>query len=191
MIVALAGRRVDGEHTANTSFPASNVDRVRQELHELFARLKPLAIVSSAACGADLLALEVAGNLGMRRRIVLPFPIEQFRESSVIDRPGEWGPIYDRVISEASAASDLLVVNQNAQGDAAYSIVNSVILDQAWDLAKFFDLPVAAVLVWDGQGRGLGDLTESFRADAEKRHFDIVEIRTNSEAVPAGHAGGI
>lgn len=191
MIIALAGRRIDAPDSENQSFPEGNIDPVRHELHELLLHRKPLAIVSSAACGADLLALEEAGRLGIRRRVVLPFAVEQFRRTSVTDRPGDWGPIYDRVISEVTAASDLLIVSHDAEGDKAYSIANSVILDQAWDLAKFFDLPVTAVLVWDGQGRDRGDLTDSFRAEAERRGFEIIEIRTNSKPVPAGHAGGI
>ncbi len=73
MIVALAGRRIDAEAAQTASFPLANVARVRQELHDLLVKLKPLALVSSAACGADLLALDEAGALGIRRRVVLPF----------------------------------------------------------------------------------------------------------------------
>jgi hypothetical protein len=191
MIIALAGRRIDAADAENQSFPATNIDQVRQELHDLLEHRKPLAIVSSAACGADLLALEEAGKLGIRRRVVLPFAVAEFRKTSVTDRPGDWGAIYDQVVSEVSAASDLLIVSPDARGDEAYSLANRVILDQAWDLAKFFDRPVTAVLVWDGQGRGAGDLTESFRTEASGRGFEIVEIRTTSKSLPAGHVGGI
>jgi hypothetical protein len=191
MIIALAGRRIDPTDGENESFPLSNVDRVRGELHDLLARLKPLALVSSAACGADLLALAEAGALRIRRRVVLPFDVEQFRKTSVTDRPGHWGPLYDRIINEVSAASDLLLVSHDAHRDEAYSLTNSVILDQAADLAKFFDFPVTALIVWDGQARDGNDVTESFRASAKGRGFNIVEIRTDSKTVPAGHAGSI
>ena len=38
------------------------------------------AVVCSAACGADILALEGAAQLGLGRRVVLPFSRQQFRE---------------------------------------------------------------------------------------------------------------
>ena len=47
-------------------------------------------LVCSAACGADLIALQAAGRVSLRRRIVLPFEPSRFRDSSVVDRPGDW-----------------------------------------------------------------------------------------------------
>jgi hypothetical protein len=41
---------------------------------------------SSAACGADIIASEVASEIGLRRRIVLPFARDLFRETSANDR---------------------------------------------------------------------------------------------------------
>ena len=179
MIVALAGRRVDADAAQTPSFPLANVGRVRQELHDLLVKLKPLALVSSAACGADLLALDEAGALAIRRRVVLPFDADRFLETSVIDRPGAWQSIFERVIEEVTLASDLLVIGEDVDGDESYLLVNSMILDQARDLAKYYDRPVKAVLVWDGQARDAGDLTEAFRLEAERRGCQVVQIRTD------------
>jgi hypothetical protein len=179
MIVALAGRRIDSPEAETTSFPLSNLNRVRNDLHDLFARLQPFALVSSAACGADLLALDEAGKLGIRRRVILPFDSEQFLKSSVIDRPGEWRLIYQRIVDELAASRELLVIGTDLDRDAAYSLVNSVILAQARDLANYFDLPMTAVLVWDGKPRGPSDLTETFRFEAARKGFQITEIQTN------------
>jgi hypothetical protein len=179
MIVALAGRRIDSADAELSRFPLRNAGRVREDLHNLLVRLKPLALVSSAACGADLLALDEAGALGIRRRVILPFDPEQFLETSVIDRPGEWRSTYERVIAEVTAASDLLIVSKEIGGDESYSLASSVILDQSSDLSKYFGLPVTAVVVWDGRSRGPDDLTAGFRTDAERRGFEINEILTN------------
>lgn len=67
--------------------------------------------MSSAACGADLIALPEGGKLGIRRRAVLAFSRDKFRESSEVDRPGGWGELYDEVIAELGTTGDVLIVN--------------------------------------------------------------------------------
>ena len=102
-VMALAGRRIDAPETDPPRFPLKNVPMVRERLAALLAAEHAEALVCSAACGADLIALEEAERLGLRRRIVLPFPAKRFRETSVTDRPGEWGPLFDRLIASAEA----------------------------------------------------------------------------------------
>ncbi len=94
MIIALAGRRIDEEGTDTPRFPLENIRFVRERLKTLFEENDAKALVSSAACGADLLALDVAGEPGLRRRIILPSKPEKFRKSSVTDRPRKWGEIF-------------------------------------------------------------------------------------------------
>src|SRR5689334_3365039 len=54
MIVALAGRRVDKSDAQEPRFPLRNVDLVRTRTRELLRNKDATALVSSAACGADL-----------------------------------------------------------------------------------------------------------------------------------------
>lgn len=72
-VIALAGRRIDAPETKSARFPLSNVPIVRERLAALLAAEHAEALVCSAACGADLIALAEAERLGLRRRIVLPF----------------------------------------------------------------------------------------------------------------------
>src|SRR5258708_23324677 len=104
MIVTLAGRRIDPLNAPVARFPVENSAEVREQLVHLLQEQGATALVCSAACGADLLGLEAAGTLGLRRRVVLSFAPERFRATSVTDRPGEWGPLYDRIIAEVAAA---------------------------------------------------------------------------------------
>src|SRR5689334_24898766 len=87
-IVALAGRLIDVPGSAEARFPAANVPRVQRDLHTLLAKLNPAAIVCSAACGADLIALEAAARLGVAPHVVLPFGVERFLRTSVDRCPG-------------------------------------------------------------------------------------------------------
>src|SRR5882672_10452911 len=94
MIIALAGRRVDSADAKQPRFPPRNVERVHTQTRAVLKEKGATALVSSAACGADLIALSEAGQLGLRRRVILPFERRRFRETSVTDRPGEWGRLY-------------------------------------------------------------------------------------------------
>jgi len=69
MIVALAGRRIDKKDQDPRRFPSTteSVELVRRRIHEKFLNLRASGLVSSAACGADLLALAEANELGLRR----------------------------------------------------------------------------------------------------------------------------
>lgn len=116
-VVALAGRRIDAVDTHPSRFPLEAIPTRR--LANLLARECAVALVCSAAYGADLLALEEAERLGLRRRIVVPFPPDRFRQTSVIDRPGDWGRVFDRLVSAAQEAGDLLVLSGDAGAEEA------------------------------------------------------------------------
>src|SRR4029450_10857441 len=47
--------------------------------------------------GSALPGSDAAGALGVARHVVLPFDRIRFRRTSVVGRPGDWGPLYDAV----------------------------------------------------------------------------------------------
>src|ERR1700730_18749721 len=109
-----------------------HVPLVRRRIVDLLAEEHTEALVCSAACGADLIALEEAERLGLRRRIVLPFAAKRFRETSVIDRPGDWGPVFDRLIYSAEAARDLVALDwKDGDDDAPYAAASQAIISEA------------------------------------------------------------
>jgi hypothetical protein len=189
-VVALAGRRVDPPEADTPRFPPENVGLVRERLRSLLEDRRAAGLVCSAACGADLVALEAAGSLGLRRRVVLPFGPERFRETSVVDRPGEWGPLYDRVIEAVTRAGDLVVLEDAGEGGAAYAAANERILDEALLLAGIAIAPdhevievvppetALAVMVWEGRSRGDDDATERFATSARQRGLTVEEVAT-------------
>ena len=177
MIIALAGRRVDAADAKQQRFPAKNVDTVRERIRAMLQTHGAAVLVSSAACGADLLALSEAGNLGLRRRVVLPFDREKFRTTSVTDRQGEWGPLYDTLLNEVEKSGDLVVIHANSE-DKAYAEANHEIVDEALSLGLEFQQPVTAVLVWDGKSRGEGDITEDFGVYARNKGVPVVAVMT-------------
>ncbi|MBZ5677178.1 MAG: hypothetical protein LAP61_23280 [Acidobacteriia bacterium] len=179
MIIALAGRRIDPPNAVIHGFPAENVGMVGERLRALFKANKARVLVSSAACGADLLALEAAGLLGIRRRVVLPFERHIFRETSVVDQSAEWGPQYDQILDETESRGDLVVLGYTKGDPVAYRATNRAVLDQAMMIALEMNEKVTAVVAWNGLVHSEGDLTNAFRDEAESRGLPVLEIRTS------------
>jgi hypothetical protein len=134
---------------------------------------KPIAIVSAAACGADLLLLDVALEMNVSRYIVLPSQAEKFRESSVTDRPGNWGDLY----SEALRSSKVEVLNV-PEGQEGYLETNLKLLDRAQALAKEERAILSALVIWNQESRGIDDVTAHFLDQAKRRKIPILEIST-------------
>jgi hypothetical protein len=179
-IVAFAGRRIDPPAQSPPRFPAENESLVRDRVRQSLADLRPAALVASAACGADLLALEVADELGVEIVVVLPWDPARFRTRSVVDRGRNWGERFDDIIDKVEARGTLRVLKLPKNGDQAYQETTRAILDVADQLVRESAEPhsIVAVAAWDGQSRGPGDLTERFLREARARHLEVVEIST-------------
>ena len=192
LVVACAGRRIDAEGLAvgERCFPLTNVIKVRRRLKCFFEEERPRVLVCSAACGADLLALDVAGEMGLRCRVVLPFGPERFRNTSVTDRPSDphlgadWGAMFDQVIDVAQRVGDLVVLSTTSvNGDtAAYSVANRSIISEAADIAgalpRAYQVPLGLV-IWNGKARQSADATEEFRKLTAAAGFTQRELRTD------------
>lgn len=174
MVAVLAGRRVDAADATPARFPLDRVGAVRAELRQLLDRLDARVLVAAAACGADLIGLEEAQKRHMETRIVLPFAPTRFRESSVIDRPGGWGPIFDRALAGAASVRDEQL---DPDDEATYLAGNEAILRVAEKLREPGE-PAVAIVVWNGESRGPGDVTEAFLNSARAKGYAIEEVRT-------------
>jgi hypothetical protein len=175
-VAALAGRRIDSQDATVPRFPLRNVPLVRAELQRLFARDCVELLVCSAACGADLTALDVACGAGIRCKVVLPFDARRFRETSVVDRPGDWGELFDSLMPSIETAGDLVVVGDEADAERGYLRANEVIVEQACLAAR--DRRRLAVVVWEGKARDGADTTEHFRRLASQAGMEERPIFT-------------
>jgi len=177
VVIALSGRRIDAFNAKDVRFPLRNVDLVGRRIRSMFEADGVKALVTSAACGADLIALSEAGALGLPRRIVLPSTRDDFKRNSVLDRPGAWSSLYDEVLEAVSASGNLIVMDRALQRPD-YSAASLAILDETAALAKELGDSPAAALIWDGSSRGDHDITEEFGEEARKRGLRVIEIST-------------
>lgn len=179
-VIALAGRRIDEPGTQPPRFPLEQVEEVEHRLSRLFREVESSALVCSAACGADLVALRVAGALKVRRRVVLPFAPERFQRSSVTDRPdARWGPLFDEVIATVQATGDLVVLSGAGDDNEAYAAANEAILRETRALLSTQPGSTGlAVIVWEGRPKGHEDATQAFFQLATSAGLPVREVHT-------------
>ncbi|HEY8324596.1 MAG TPA: hypothetical protein VIG77_08920 [Ktedonobacterales bacterium] len=173
MIVAVAGRRIDAPGAQPPRFPLARRSQVRRNISVALQRLGATVIVSSAACGADLLALDAARALGLRRRIILPYRADWFLTDSVTDRPGRWKTLYETLIAEARASGDLVALTFPRGSDDAFRAANATILSEAQRLARQASrrdpaTALAGLIVWEGAPRGPDDITAHLKERLER-----------------------
>jgi hypothetical protein len=175
-VAALAGRLFDdlGRDVAARVF-----DEIRERLRQCFIDERVATLVCSAARGADLLAIDVAAALGIRRRIVLPSPVETFRRTSVATdgTSPDWDRIYDSAVEDAREREDLVIL---ASERGTYREATERVLADARALAGA-ERPLA-IVVWDGKARSESDATQEFK-DLAAGDFDISEILVGSDSM--------
>lgn len=166
-VAVLGGRRIDAPDASEPRLPQAAEGPVRDAIRGLLAREDVDLLVTSAACGADLLGLQAAEELGVRVRIVLPFDVERFRQQSVTDRGGRWGSIYDDLVGRAAARGDL-IVREHPEGVDAFAANNREVLREADAAGAGRGI---AILVWDGEASGPEDATADLARRAEGAGF--------------------
>ncbi len=114
-VIAFSGHMIDRPDRATARFPASLEPRVRTMLRDTIARFGPSLGYAQAANGADILFLEAMQDAGMQTQIVLPFPPQQFVETSVSFAGDAWTARFEAVLARANRV--VLATEEAFQGD--------------------------------------------------------------------------
>jgi len=176
VVFAIAGRRIDAIDTLRPAFPLEEVEKVKTQLLHLLTEHRAQAIVTSAACGADLIAIQVAEELDLHCHIVLPFDAAVFRNVSVTDRPGNWGDLFDLAIARAKADGALTILDLPFS-DPAFAATSQIILEEAIRLGETYACPTAVILIWDRKFRP-NDYTQLLGTLATERGIQVFEVLT-------------
>lgn len=176
MITVLAGRRIDAPDAEEKRFPLEMKETVYERILVFLRARNIKAFVSSAACGADLLGQKAARELGIGRHVILPFGREKFRKTSVVDRPGDWGVLFDEICDEVVREGNLKILEGFEDDEnEAYSAVTTAILDCAESLRTGAE-KILAVAVWDAKAKDERDETASFIEQARRRKIEVETI---------------
>jgi hypothetical protein len=174
-ILVFTGNMIDrpGRHTPR--FPAAIETAVRAAVTERLAALRPLAVYGSAACGADILCLEVARGLGCETHVVLPFPAVEFRRTSVDYAGGNWGERFERVL--AAADSVTIASDHRASGSAATFEYANLILTGMGELrAQVLDTTLCGLATWDPRISGFAGGAASLVSLWERRGLAVEHV---------------
>jgi class 3 adenylate cyclase len=180
-VLVFTGHMVDAADRAAPRFPASLEASLCDALRASLAELRPLAAYGSAACGADILCHELVRELGGEIHVVLPFPAEEFRATSVEIAPGNWGERFDRLLESADSVT--VASDHRATGSvASFEYANLLLTGLGRLRARLLDTSLRGLAAWDAGGDGarggVGSVVSAWR---ERRvpfeHVDLARLR--------------
>lgn len=176
-LAVVTGRRVDTIGSDLERFPLRCIPLVKSEIANILSNQSVEMIVSSGACGVDLLALEAAMDAGIRFHLVLPFDCQTFRATSVVDRPGNWGSIFDDALQIAKNDDLLTILNLPSGHDSTYTTTNDYVLDIVSSAGVFSNKLV--IVGWEGNPKLSGpDVTDHLRRKAILSGYQQTVVNT-------------
>jgi class 3 adenylate cyclase len=147
-VVIFSGHMIDRDDRPIPRFPATIEGAVRDLLRQRLTALQPVATYGSAACGSDILCLEVAREMGCETHIILPFPPAAFRGTSVDFAGADWGERFERALGTADSVT--VTSDHYARGSAAtFDYANLILTGMGRLRAQTLDAPLRAIAVRD------------------------------------------
>ena len=173
VLLVHAGNRIDLPDRRTPRFPGALVPLVQHRVAQVLADLRPTAVVSAAAAGADLIVLEEALRAGITIHVALPLSVEQFRRRGCEDLGDDWAVRYDKVLAEAGALGTVHIEDHGDEEDW-YTRGNDTILDRAAAVAD--GESIYAVVVRPHSGESSPSATDLFAASAAARGWPLIEL---------------
>jgi predicted amidohydrolase len=137
--------------------------------------LRPRAVVSAAAAGADLLVLPEAIHRGIDVHVVLAIDAEQFLQQSVVDSGPEWVRRFADVQRHVSTQAGCSLLEGNgAPDDEWYLAAHDQLLDRAAAVAH--GEVIVALTVRPPTGEMPASVTDEFASRAEHRGMLVLTI---------------
>jgi class 3 adenylate cyclase len=159
-----SGHMVDAPGRARARLPNTREAReaLHKQLRERIANQRIQFAVCSAACGADLIFVDEMLLAGGEVHIVIPWPREQFIESSVAPGGEYWLAEFNRLMDRANSVTYLTQQSLPDKDGIAFEFCNYCISGIAMQRARSLSAELVPMAVWDGRpGSGLGG-TASF-----------------------------
>jgi hypothetical protein len=184
-VLVFAGHMVDQAGREASRFPPALEGAVQSAIREAIAAMRPLASYGSAACGADILCLEAVRELGGETHVVLPFPAEEFRRTSVEIVAGDWGARFDRLLEHADSVT--VTSDHRASGSTApFEYANLVLTGLGRLRAQVLDTALRGLAVWDRGNGGERGGSASVVSVWERRgipteHVDLLRLRSRGD----------
>jgi class 3 adenylate cyclase len=141
-------------------------------MRERLAAIAPACVYGSAACGADLLVLELAREMGAQTHVVLPFPAADFRRESVDFAGGDWGLRFEQALARAQSVT--VASDHRASGSAAsYEYANLLLTGMGQLQAQLLDTQAVGLAAWDPAAPGAAGGAASLVALWKRRGLEV------------------
>ena len=101
-VVAFSGHLIDAPDRPEPRFPAALEPAVAAAIRQYLAGLREPIIYTSAACGADLICIEAALEIGAEVNVVLPFDRDDFVRISVAVGGDGWLRGFDSAMARVT-----------------------------------------------------------------------------------------
>ncbi|MBV9191197.1 MAG: hypothetical protein JO292_11840 [Betaproteobacteria bacterium] len=191
-VVVFTGHMMERPGQRMPLFPGYLEAGVHATISDRLARIAPLAVYGSAACGVDLLCLEVAHRLGAETHIVLPFPAAEFRAVSVDFAGGDWGVRFERALDAADSVT-IASGHYARDSSASFEYANLMFTGMGRLRAETLDAPLRALAVWDraaaGEPGGSASLVRFWEAQGlHPEHVDLGALRSREATADASRA---
>jgi hypothetical protein len=183
-VVVYSGHMVDHPTRGSPRFPPALEGAVRDVLRARLTAMRPVASYGSAACGTDLLVLELVRQLGGETHIVLPFPAVEFREVSIDFAGRNWAERFERALSAADSVT--VTSDHRASGVASpFEYANLVFTGMARSRAHTLQTALRAFAVLDSGAGGAAGGTAAIAAlwrtqGLQYEQVDIAQLRRDA-----------
>jgi len=185
-VVLFTGHMIDAPGRVPQRFPAKSepsaraliADRLKQEISRTDG---PVVAMASAASGGDIIFHEVARELGLERRLLLPLPADLFRNDSVSPAGPEWERRFDVLMREFPSPPFLARTDELPSWlgpRAAYNTWQRANLWMIYEALAVNAQHLTLLALWDGTtGDGPGGTEHMIRL-AKQQGASAVIIRT-------------
>lgn len=147
-VVHYCGHVIQPEGNAGR-FPADEAAAVAEHLAKAYADLGVGSGFGSLAAGADILAAEALLDRNADLHVVLPFPADEFLETSVNPAGGDWPDRFERCLDEAVSVT-VVTASGAIEDPVLYDYCARVAMGDALIHARHLQAEAHQVAVWDG-----------------------------------------
>ncbi len=190
-VVLFAGHMIDRDRRV-PRFPQKLESRVRDALRRKLKEYGGIVGYSSAACGSDILFLEIVKDLGGTTCVVLPYEREAFANDSVQFAGEGWMQRYQNVLKEADDVITVSPYQKLSWGSVTYDYANLVLTGLATVYAQHLECDLQPLCIWNElPGDGSGGTASIVRRWQKQMGADAVDILNPCLLGPATKGGSV
>jgi hypothetical protein len=184
-VAAFTGHMTDAPGRTRPRLPEAKVGALRARIGSLVEQHRVGFGFSSAARGSDLVFAEEVLARGGRMTLILPFPPDVFRTTSV-ETAGDprWVDRFEELLVRAREGDPrvaLVVLADSAPPEPerprAYAACNHALLDAAVEQARRLGTTPRLLAVWDGEpGDGVGGAGDAIRGWRDRGLTEVAVV---------------